>query len=171
MGNGAERLKRAAGGVQLPSFALDPCLNAPEYDAGEMALRWVGEGTSNLAVINKRDLSERDICTKYITPAVTEAGWDLMDQVREEVYFTKGRIIVRGKLVTRGETEVLERNGQRKRGTNARSIPALASDSATWRVTPRCCSARSKTLITFFVIEFSTVGIQRYWALADVSCR
>src|SRR5579864_6483692 len=53
--------------------------------------------------MNKKDLSERDICTKFITPAVKRAGWDEMVQVREEVYFTKGRIIVRGKLVTRGK--------------------------------------------------------------------
>ena len=53
--------------------------------------------------MDKRDLSERDICTKYITPAITQAGWDLMSQIREEVSFTKGRIIVRGKLVTRGK--------------------------------------------------------------------
>ena len=48
-------------------------------------------------------LSERDICTKYITPAIQEAGWDIQTQVREEVSFTKGRIIVRGKLHSRGE--------------------------------------------------------------------
>ena len=52
---------------------------------------------------DKKSLSERDICTKYITPAITGAGWDLHNQIREEVSFTKGRIIVRGKLHTRGE--------------------------------------------------------------------
>ncbi len=52
---------------------------------------------------SKKSLSERDICTKYITPAITAAGWDLHTQIREEVSFTKGRIIVRGKLHTRGE--------------------------------------------------------------------
>ena len=50
--------------------------------------------------MNQKDLSERDICTKFITPAVKKAGWDEMTQIREEVSFTKGRIIVRGKLVT-----------------------------------------------------------------------
>lgn len=55
--------------------------------------------------MNKKDLSERDICTKFITPAVKQAGWDEMSQIREEVYFTKGRIIVRGKLVTRGKAK------------------------------------------------------------------
>lgn len=55
--------------------------------------------------MNKRSLTERDICTKFILPAVKRAGWDEMAQVREEVYFTKGRIIVRGKLVTRGKAK------------------------------------------------------------------
>jgi type I restriction enzyme, R subunit len=53
----------------------------------------------------KKTLSERDICTKYITPAVKQAGWGLLSQVREEVSFTKGRIIVRGRLVTRGKAK------------------------------------------------------------------
>jgi len=53
--------------------------------------------------VSKKDLSERDICTQFITPAVKQAGWDIHAQIREEVGFTKGRIIVRGKLVTRGK--------------------------------------------------------------------
>lgn len=53
--------------------------------------------------MNKKQLSERDICTKFIIPAVKKAGWDEMLQIREEVSFTKGRIIVRGKLVSRGK--------------------------------------------------------------------
>lgn len=53
--------------------------------------------------MDKRQLSERDICSKFITPAVTAAGWDPLLQIREEVSFTKGRIIVRGTLVTRGK--------------------------------------------------------------------
>ena len=52
----------------------------------------------------KSKLSERDICTKYITPAITSAGWDEnLHHFREEVYFTAGRIKVRGKLVCRGK--------------------------------------------------------------------
>ena len=53
--------------------------------------------------MNKKTLSERDICTKYITPALKQAGWDEFSQIREEVSFTKHRIIVRGRLVTRGK--------------------------------------------------------------------
>jgi type I restriction enzyme, R subunit len=55
--------------------------------------------------MDKHSLTERDICTKFILPAVVGAGWDSMLQVREEVFFTKGRIIVRGKLVTRGKAK------------------------------------------------------------------
>lgn len=55
--------------------------------------------------MDKRSLSERDICTKFITPALRNGGWDEMLQIREEVSFTKGRIIVRGKLVTRGKAK------------------------------------------------------------------
>ncbi|WP_045222137.1 EcoAI/FtnUII family type I restriction enzme subunit R [Desulfonatronum thioautotrophicum] len=53
--------------------------------------------------MNKKQLSERDICTKYITPALEKAGWDVASQVREEFSLTKGRIIVRGKLHTRAK--------------------------------------------------------------------
>jgi len=52
---------------------------------------------------DKKKLSERDVCSKFITPAILDAGWDLHSQIREEVSFTKGRIIVRGKLHSRGE--------------------------------------------------------------------
>jgi type I site-specific restriction endonuclease len=43
--------------------------------------------------MNKKDLSERDICSKFISSAVKRAGWDGMMQIREEVNFTKGRIV------------------------------------------------------------------------------
>ena len=52
--------------------------------------------------MNKKELSERDICTKFITPAIQNAGWDIQRQIREEVTFTDGRIYVRGHLTTRG---------------------------------------------------------------------
>lgn len=58
--------------------------------------------------MNKKALSETDIRSKYITPALCGhggAGWDLMTQIREEAYFTKGRVIVRGKMVRRGEAK------------------------------------------------------------------
>ncbi|MCD7878357.1 MAG: DEAD/DEAH box helicase family protein [Candidatus Gastranaerophilales bacterium] len=55
--------------------------------------------------MNKKDLSERDICTKFITPAIINAGWNKDLQIREEVSFTAGKVIVRGKLVSRGKAK------------------------------------------------------------------
>jgi len=52
--------------------------------------------------MDKKSLSERDICTKFITPALIKAGWDAQKQVLEEVSFTDGKIYVRGKLTARG---------------------------------------------------------------------
>jgi type I site-specific restriction endonuclease len=52
-------------------------------------------------MVNKKSLSERDICTKYINPALAKAGWNIKTQIREEVFFTDGRIIVQGKMHTR----------------------------------------------------------------------
>ena len=58
--------------------------------------------------MSKKTLTEADIRTKFITPAIIgENGckWDVMTQVREEIYFTRGRVIVRGKTVKRGEAK------------------------------------------------------------------
>lgn len=55
--------------------------------------------------MDKKSLSERDICTKYITPAIEKAGWDKQSQFLEEVYFTDGKIYVRGKLTKRGKAK------------------------------------------------------------------
>lgn len=51
----------------------------------------------------KKDLSERDIITKFIFPAVEKSGWDKLTQIREEVAFTDGRIFVKGRRTRRGE--------------------------------------------------------------------
>lgn len=58
--------------------------------------------------MDKKQLSEADIRTKFITPALVGAHGEksnLMTQIREEAYFTKGRVIVRGKTVQRGEAK------------------------------------------------------------------
>ena len=61
--------------------------------------------------MNKKALTEADIRTKFITPAlvgVDGAKWNVMTQIREEAYFTKGRVIVRGKTVKRGEAKKVD---------------------------------------------------------------
>jgi type I site-specific restriction endonuclease len=58
--------------------------------------------------MDKKQLTEADIRTKFITPALVgtnSAKWNVMTQLREEVFFTKGRVIVRGKTVRRGEAK------------------------------------------------------------------
>ncbi|MDR2408481.1 MAG: hypothetical protein LBE13_10290 [Bacteroidales bacterium] len=55
--------------------------------------------------MDKKSFSERDICTKFITPAVEKAGWNKQTQLLEEVSFTDGRIFVRGKLTIRGKAK------------------------------------------------------------------
>lgn len=53
--------------------------------------------------MGKRNLSEEDIKARYITPAITNAGWDIKKQVRLEYAFTAGRIILRGNVTARGK--------------------------------------------------------------------
>ena len=53
--------------------------------------------------MNKKDLSEADIKAKFITPAILKAGWDEQAQLGREVYFTAGRIYVKGKITARGK--------------------------------------------------------------------
>lgn len=50
----------------------------------------------------KKDLLEKELCIQFIDPALEQAGW-ATQQIRKEVTFTNGQIMVRGKLHTRGE--------------------------------------------------------------------
>ena len=52
--------------------------------------------------MSKHLLSERDICTKFISPAIENAGWNRLTQYLEEVFFTDGKIYVKGRLTSRG---------------------------------------------------------------------
>ena len=54
-------------------------------------------------MIENKSFSKRDICTKFILPALTRVGWDVQSQIREEVSFTAGKIIVQGSVHTRGK--------------------------------------------------------------------
>ncbi|MDR1970471.1 MAG: type I restriction endonuclease subunit R, partial [Treponema sp.] len=61
---------------------------------------------------DKKTLSERDIISQFILPAVVKAGWDMEAQVREEVFFTDGRILVKGNF---GNGVSATARGERKR--------------------------------------------------------
>ena len=69
---------------------------------GREFLEWQVSRRMREVQMSMKGLSESDICAKYITPALIQSGWDEATQIRREVFFTKGRIIVRGKLVHSG---------------------------------------------------------------------
>lgn len=56
--------------------------------------------------MDKKQLSERDICTKFITPAIEGAGWNTHTQMREEVKLTDGRVVVRGQKASRDKNTI-----------------------------------------------------------------
>ena len=53
--------------------------------------------------MNKNSLNETEICDAFITPAVQQAGWKAATQIRREYTFTAGRVLVRGKVASRGK--------------------------------------------------------------------
>jgi type I restriction enzyme R subunit len=52
---------------------------------------------------DKKQLSEIDICDLFITPAIKDAGWDQLSQMRREVTLTPGPVIVRGNMSSRNK--------------------------------------------------------------------
>ncbi len=54
-----------------------------------------------MAAINKAKLTETDIISKFILPAVKDAGWDDMSQIRQEVKLRDGKVVVRGQAAAR----------------------------------------------------------------------
>lgn len=52
--------------------------------------------------MSSKTMSEDDVRAKYITPAVIRAGWP-EQMIRRQVFFTNGRIYVKGRLTARGK--------------------------------------------------------------------
>jgi type I restriction enzyme, R subunit len=57
--------------------------------------------------MQKRQLSESDICDKFIRPAIEAAGWNGFDQIYREYPLRAGRVVVRGNTAHRDKTTVL----------------------------------------------------------------
>ncbi len=53
----------------------------------------------------KQELSEIDICDLFITPALKEAGWDQLTQIRREYAITPGPVVVRGNMSSRNKNK------------------------------------------------------------------
>jgi hypothetical protein len=110
-----------------------------------------------VAAANSKALSERDICTKFITPALTHAKWDLMDQIREEVPFTKGRVFVRGQLSIRGDPKRADYILYHKPG-----IPIAVIEPRTIAIrSARACSKRWNTLKLWTCRQIHAYGLMR----------
>ena len=56
---------------------------------------------------HKRQLSESDLCDKYIRPAMERAGWNGMDQIYREYPLRAGRVVVQGRKARRDAATVL----------------------------------------------------------------
>ena len=56
-----------------------------------------------MSAIDKKKLSEADICDQFITPAIIDVGWDPVSQIRREVTLTPGPVIVRGDMSVRNK--------------------------------------------------------------------
>nr|WP_279488522.1 DEAD/DEAH box helicase family protein [Aeromonas veronii] len=54
-----------------------------------------------MSPINKATLTEADIISKYLLPAIKAAGWDDLTQVRQEVKLRDGKVVVRGQMAAR----------------------------------------------------------------------
>lgn len=111
--------------------------------------------------VEKRDLSERDICTKLITPAILQAGWK-QEQFREEVKLTPGRVVVRGKVAQRAKRRSFriartttattigpaERHSLAVRGwlgDSARALELLDTSPSLCRLSFLSCNLRNKS--------------------------
>ncbi len=116
--------------------------------------------------MDKRDLNERDICTKFITPALRQAGWDEVSQIREEVRFTNGRIIVRGRLVTRAKGQRADYVLYYKPNIpiavlRPRTITTASAMGCSRRLDTRTgCGCRSRFRLTATALCFTTVRVR-----------
>ena len=57
--------------------------------------------------MDKSNLSESDLCDKFIRPAMEKAGWNGLDQIFREYPLRAGRVVVRGNKAYRDKSTVL----------------------------------------------------------------
>jgi type I restriction enzyme R subunit len=79
--------------------------------------------------MNKKELTEAEIRTRYITPSILHGGWEVSVMREEFFYFTKGRIDVRGKQVTRRKAKKVDYLLMRQDGTNTPLAVVEAKDN------------------------------------------
>ena len=57
--------------------------------------------------MDKKKLSESDLCDKFIRPAIEKAGWNALEQIYREFPLRAGRVVVRGQQAQRDLSTVL----------------------------------------------------------------
>src|SRR5262249_17761216 len=73
----------------------------PAHSGSVMTAARMGEGS--VSTLDKKSLSESDICDLFISPAIKKAGWDQVTQIRREVTLTPGPVVVRGNVASRNK--------------------------------------------------------------------
>lgn len=72
--------------------------------AGELARNGHAAALGDrLTALDKKTLSESDICDLFISPAIKGAGWDQITQIRREVTLAPGPVTVRGNVASRNK--------------------------------------------------------------------
>jgi hypothetical protein len=75
--------------------------------------------------MNKKTLSESDICDKFIRPAIESAGWDGMSQIYREYPLRAGRVVVRGRKAARDISTVLRADYACERANSKAERPSV----------------------------------------------
>ena len=60
-----------------------------------------------MSVPSKAQLSETDICDRFITPALVQAGWTREQHILREYTLRPGRVVVRGQASHRDKASML----------------------------------------------------------------
>lgn len=105
LGRGTALLVIVAYTWSWPCVSVSPCSPVSRSEI-LVAQRALGITCCTMAAPHdKKALSERDICTKYITPAIAAAGWDVHTQILEEYNVTAGEVVVRGRAAGRKQAQ------------------------------------------------------------------
>jgi type I restriction enzyme R subunit len=77
--------------------------------------------------MDKKQLTETDIISKFILPAIKDAGWDDMSQIRQEVKLRDGKVVVRGQAAARKKVKSADIVLYHKQGLPLAVIEAKAN--------------------------------------------
>lgn len=111
-----------------------------------------------MAEINKSTLTESDIISKYLLPAIKAAGWDDFTQIRQEVKLRDGKVVVRGQMAARKAVKSADIVLYHKMGIPLAVIEAKANKYQVSRglTMPTCWMCLSCLPVTAIASSFMT---------------